>query len=112
MLASLFSGLAQVSVQCSLASKARALTEHQKTSAQVALHLSRVGVAPGSHRWAGTTAASTARERCLTLRSTGHATAGHLGPVGGTRYIFANRAKASCRSAPVSSNVRHRNSPN
>ena len=41
----------------------------------------------------------------LTPRSTGPATAGHLGPVGGTRYIFANRAKASCLRGPVSSNV-------
>jgi hypothetical protein len=42
----------------------------------------------------------------LTLRSTGPATAGQLGPVGSTRYIFANRAKPSCRSGPVTSNVR------
>ena len=44
--------------------------------------------------------------RGLTPRSTGRATAGHLGPVGGTLYIFANRAKAACRSGPVNSNVR------
>ena len=43
----------------------------------------------------------------LTPRSTGRATASHLGPVGGTRYIFANRAKAPCLRAPVTSNVRH-----
>jgi len=43
---------------------------------------------------------------CLTPHSTGRATAGHLGPVGGTLYIFANRAKASCLRAPVNSNVR------
>jgi hypothetical protein len=47
-----------------------------------------------------------ARECGLTTRSTGRATAGHLGPVGGTQYIFANRAKASCLRAPVNSNVR------
>jgi hypothetical protein len=46
-------------------------------------------------------------QRGLTPRSTGRATAGHLGPVGGTRYIVANRAKASCRRTPVNSNVRH-----
>jgi len=50
--------------------------------------------------------ASPWQHRGLTPRSTGRATAGHLGPVGGTLYIFANRAKASCRSAPVNSNVR------
>ena len=44
-------------------------------------------------------------QRCLTLQSTGPTTAGQLGPVGGTRYIFANRAKPSCRSGPVTSNV-------
>ena len=38
----------------------------------------------------------------------GPATAGRLGPVGGTRYIFANRAKPPCRSGPLSSNVRPR----
>jgi len=48
---------------------------------------------------------------CLTPRSTGRATAGHLGPVGGTRYIFANRAKASCLRTPVTSNVRPQNNP-
>ena len=37
----------------------------------------------------------------------GPATAGRLGPAGGTRYIFATRAKPSCRSDPLSSNVRH-----
>ena len=43
--------------------------------------------------------------RGLTRRSTGRITAGQLGPVGGTRYIFANRAKLPCRAAPVNSNV-------
>jgi len=42
-----------------------------------------------------------------TTRPIGRATAGHLGSVGGTRYIFGNRAEASCRSAPVNSNVSH-----
>ena len=46
---------------------------------------------------------------CLTLRSTGPATADQLGPVGGTQYIFANRAKPPCRSGPVTSNVRPQN---
>jgi hypothetical protein len=57
-----------------------------------------VSSAPNASRWF-------VIERGLTPRSTRRATAGHLGPVGGTRYIFANRAKASCRSAPVNSNV-------
>ena len=43
----------------------------------------------------------------LTPRSSGAPTAGHQGPAGGTRYIFANRALASCRCRPLSSNVRH-----
>jgi hypothetical protein len=47
-------------------------------------------------------------QRCLTIRSTGRATAGHLGPAAGTRYIVCVRAKASCLRAPVSSNVRPR----
>ena len=60
----------------------------------------------------GGTATFGARQRSgLTLRSTGPATAGQLGPVGGTRYIFANRAKPSCRSGPVTSNVRPLNTP-
>ena len=50
-------------------------------------------------------------QRCLTLQSTGPTTAGQLGPVGGTRYIFANRAKPPCRSGPVTSNVRPLNTP-
>jgi hypothetical protein len=44
--------------------------------------------------------------RRLTPRSSGAPTAGHQGPVGGTLYIFANRALASCRRRPLSSNVR------
>ena len=43
---------------------------------------------------------------CLTPRSSGAPTAGHQGPVGGTRHIFATRALASCRRRPLSSNVR------
>jgi hypothetical protein len=46
------------------------------------------------------------RRACLTSRSTGPATAGQLGPVGGTLYILANRTKPSCRVGPVTSNVR------
>jgi hypothetical protein len=39
--------------------------------------------------------------RCrLTFRSRGGPTAGHQGPVGGTLYIFANRALASHRRPP------------
>ena len=44
--------------------------------------------------------------RGLTRRPTGRITAGQLGPVGGTRYIFTVRALASCRRRPLSSNVR------
>jgi hypothetical protein len=48
----------------------------------------------------------------LTIRSRGGPTAGHQGPVGGTVYIFANRALASRRRPPLSSNVsRHRRQP-
>ena len=42
----------------------------------------------------------------LRIRSTGEPTAHHQGPVGGTRYIFANWALASHRRLPVTSNVR------
>jgi len=48
---------------------------------------------------------------CLTPWSTGRATASHLGPVGGTLYIFANRAKAPCLRPPVTSNVRRHRKP-
>ena len=44
---------------------------------------------------------------CLTRRSNGPSTAGGLGPVRGTLYIFAARAKAPCRCGRLSSNVRH-----
>ena len=37
--------------------------------------------------------------------SSGPASAGHLGPVGGTWCIFANRAKAPCQVGPLSANV-------
>ena len=46
--------------------------------------------------------------RGLTLRSSGAPTAGHQRPAGGTRYILAVRALASCRRRPLSSNVRPR----
>ena len=49
--------------------------------------------------------------RRLTLRSNGPPTAGGLGPVRGTLYIFANRAKPACRGGPFSSNVRRRKHP-
>ena len=45
------------------------------------------------------------KSRAPNSRSTGRATADWLGPVGGTRHIFANRAKPVRRVAPVSSNV-------
>jgi hypothetical protein len=48
-------------------------------------------------------------QRGLTPRSTGPATAGHLGPDWGTRYILPVRAKASCLRGPVNSNVRLHN---
>ena len=44
----------------------------------------------------------------LTPRSRRGPTAGHQGPPGGTRYIFASRALASCRWSRLSSNVRQR----
>ena len=50
--------------------------------------------------------ASVALTRCLTLRSSRAPTAGHAGPVGGTRCIFPNRARASHRRCRLSSNVR------
>jgi hypothetical protein len=49
------------------------------------------------------------RGRGLTPRSSGAPTAGHLGPAGGTRYIFTGRAKASCRCRPLTSHVRRPN---
>ena len=56
--------------------------------------------------------ASRRSEWGLTPHSTGRATAAHLGPVGGTRYILAHRAKAACLRTPVNSNVRrHTASP-
>ena len=53
----------------------------------------------------------TLRECGLTPRSSGAPPAGHQGPVGGTRYIVANRALASCRRRPLTSNVRHHTTP-
>jgi hypothetical protein len=43
--------------------------------------------------------------RRLTWRSTGRAAAGQPGPVGGTRYIFANRPWLPRRIAPVTSTL-------
>ena len=52
-----------------------------------------------------------ALQRCtkcgLTPRSRRGPTASHQARPGGTRYIFANRALASCRWSRLSSNVRH-----
>ena len=44
--------------------------------------------------------------RCLTPRSSRAPTACHAGPAGGTRYIFAIRARASHRWGRLNSNVR------
>ena len=52
------------------------------------------------------TSESQAQNCGLTLRSTGRATAGHLGPAAGTLYIVCSRAKASRLRAPVSSTTR------
>jgi len=49
--------------------------------------------------------------RCLTPRSSRAPTAGHAGPVGGTLYIFANRARASHRWCRLNSNVRRHKPP-
>ena len=57
--------------------------------------------------WSAGRWAKSAR-RGLTLRSRGAPTAGHQRPAGGTRYIFAIRALASCRRRPLNSNVRPR----
>ena len=46
--------------------------------------------------------------RCLTPRSSRAPTACHAGPAGGTRYIFATRARASHRWCRLNSNVRQR----
>ena len=55
---------------------------------------------------------SACKTRRLTLRSNGPSTAGALGPVRGTLYIFANRAKPAYRGGPFSSNVsRQQNRP-
>ena len=50
---------------------------------------------------------SAAVQCCLTPRSSRAPTACHAGPVGGTRYIFANRARAPHRRCRLNSNVRH-----
>ncbi len=89
---------------------------HRKASAKCRF---RKEVAPWRHfiqfsrAWHPLVSASSAASRAsaciqcwLTTRSTGRATAGRLGPVGATRIMFANRAKAPCLRAPVSSNVR------
>ena len=47
-------------------------------------------------------------QRCLTPRSSRAPTACHAGPAGGTRYIFAIRARASHRWCRLNSNVRPR----
>ena len=55
--------------------------------------------------WPG---AHAAERQGLTPRSSRAPTACHQRPAGGTRYIFATRALASCRRRPLSSNVRRR----
>ena len=52
---------------------------------------------------------SAAVQCCLTPRSSRAPTACHAGPVGGTLYIFANRARAPHRWCWLNSNVRPRN---
>ena len=47
-------------------------------------------------------------QRCLTPRSSRAPRACHAGPAGGTRYIFATRARASHRWCRLNSNVRQR----
>ena len=49
--------------------------------------------------------------RCLTPRSSRAPTACHTGPAGGTRYIFATRARASHRWCRLNSNVRQHRTP-
>ena len=48
----------------------------------------------------------TSNRRCLTLRSTGRATAGGVSLMCGAFGTFAHQAYAACLRAPVSSNVR------
>ena len=48
---------------------------------------------------------------CLTPRSSRAPTACHAGPAGGTRYIFATRARASHRWCRLNSNVRRQMAP-
>jgi ketosteroid isomerase-like protein len=50
-------------------------------------------------------------QRCLTIRSTGPATAGAISLIRGTWCIIANQAYGTCLRGPVSSNVRRRTSP-
>ena len=45
--------------------------------------------------------------RGLTLRSSGASKAGHQRPAGGTRYIFATRALASCTVARLTQTLGH-----
>ena len=51
---------------------------------------------------------ATTAARCLTPRSSRAPPACHAGPAGGTRYIFASRARASHRWRRLNSNVRQR----
>ena len=60
-------------------------------------------------RPAGTIAAHRSVPCSLTIRSSRAPTAGHQARSGGTRYIFASRARASHRWCRLNSNVRHHN---
>ena len=62
----------------------------------------------GSRFFAKLAACAHPAQRCLTPRSSRAPTACHAGPAGGTRYIFAIRARASHRWCRLNSNVRHR----
>jgi hypothetical protein len=77
----------------------RARVASAERDASVVHHLEKQGT--------GTlTTALQPQQRCLTRRSSRAPTAGHAGPVGGTLYIFANRARASHRWCRLTSNVR------
>ena len=62
----------------------------------------------GAKFFASLAASAHRAQRCLTPRSSRAPTACHAGPAGGTRYIFAIRARASHRRCRLNSNVRQR----
>ena len=82
----------------------------QRRSTAPALPAAETGCVPWQARRNDQTPSSrSAGVRHNPSLNTGPTTAGCLGPAWGTRYIFPARAKPSCRSGPVSSNVRRRN---